>query len=69
MPLSSKTVRIAVLAGLPKFTSNRLKVGQMEAAKAWNRCRDAQQSAIEERTCQVNCDLSTQQPDPRSIAA
>ena len=50
MPLSSKTVRIAVLAGLPKFTSNRLKVGQMEAAKAWNRCRDAQQSAIEERT-------------------
>jgi hypothetical protein len=49
MPLSSKTVRIVVLAGLSKFTSNRLKVGQMEAAKAWNRCRDAQQSAIEER--------------------
>ena len=50
MPLSSKTVRIVVLAGLSKFTSNRLKVGQMEAAKAWNRCQDAQQSAIEERT-------------------
>jgi hypothetical protein len=50
MPLSSKTVRIVVLAGLSKFTSNLFKVGQMEAAKAWNRCRDAQQSAIEERT-------------------
>jgi hypothetical protein len=50
MPLSSKTVRIVVLAGLSKFTSNRLKVGQMEAAKACNRCRDAQQSAMKERT-------------------
>jgi hypothetical protein len=50
MPLSSQTARIVVLTGLSKFTSNLLKVGQMEAAKVWNRCRDAQQSAMKERT-------------------
>ena len=38
------------MADFPSPTSNRWKVGQMEAAKAWNRGRDAQQSAIEERT-------------------
>jgi hypothetical protein len=50
MPLSSQTAHIIVLTGLSKFTSNLLKVGQMEAAKMWNRCRDAQQSAMKERT-------------------
>jgi hypothetical protein len=43
--LPSPAIKISV-----QFTSNRWKVGQMEAAKAWSRCRDAQQSAIEERT-------------------
>jgi hypothetical protein len=50
MPLSSQTARIVVLNQLSKFTSNLLKVGQMDAAKVWNRCRDALQSAIKERT-------------------
>jgi hypothetical protein len=39
-----------VLTGLSKFTSSLLEVGQREAAKVWNRCRDAQQSAIKGRT-------------------
>jgi hypothetical protein len=38
-----------VLAGLSKLTPSLLKVGQMKAAKVWNRCRDAQQSAMKER--------------------
>jgi transposase len=50
MLLSSQTARTVVLAGLSKFTSSLLKVGQMEAGKVWNRCRDAQQSAMKERT-------------------
>jgi Putative transposase DNA-binding domain len=50
MPLSSQTARTVVLTGLSNFTSSLLKVGRMEAAKVWNRCRDWQQSAIEERT-------------------
>ena len=50
MPLSSQTGRIVVLTGLSKFTSSLLKVGQMEAAKVWHRCQDAQQSAMKERT-------------------
>ena len=48
--MSSQTACIVVLAGLSKFTSSLLKVGQMEAAKVWNRCRDAQQPAMKERT-------------------
>src|ERR1700679_2211238 len=47
MPLSSQTARVVVLAGLSKFTSSPLRVGQMEAAKVSNRCRDAQQSGDE----------------------
>ena len=43
MPLSSQPALIVVLAGLSKFTFSLLKVGQMEAAKVWNMCRDAQQ--------------------------
>jgi transposase len=50
MPLSSQAGRIVVLTGLSKFTFSLLKVGQMEAAKVWNRCQDAQQSAMKERT-------------------
>ena len=50
MPLSSQTARTVVLTGLSKFTSSLLKVGKMEAAKVWNRCRDAPQSAMKERT-------------------
>jgi hypothetical protein len=50
MPSSSQTARIVVLTGLSKFTSSLSKVGQMEAAKVWNRCLDAQQSAMNERT-------------------
>jgi Putative transposase DNA-binding domain len=46
---SSQTARTVVLAGLSKPTSSLLKVGQMKAAKVWNRCRDAQQSAMKER--------------------
>jgi hypothetical protein len=38
------------LTGLSKFTSSLLEVGQREAAKVWNRCRDAQESAIKGRT-------------------
>jgi hypothetical protein len=55
MLVSSQTARTVVLTGLSNFTSSllkvgQMKVGQMEAAKVWNRCRDWQQSAIEERT-------------------
>jgi Putative transposase DNA-binding domain len=57
MPLSSQTARIVVLTGLSKFTSSLLKVGQMEAAKVWNRCREAQQSAIKERTKRAHRDM------------
>jgi putative transposase len=49
MPLSSQAALIVVVAGLSKFTFSLLKVGQTEAAKVWNMCRDAQQPAIEER--------------------
>ena len=50
MPLSSQTARTVVLTGLSDFTSSLFNVGRMEAAKVRNRCRDWQQSAIEERT-------------------
>jgi hypothetical protein len=50
MPLSSQTARTVVLTGLSDFTSSLLEVGQIEAAKVWNGCSDAQQSAIEDRT-------------------
>jgi hypothetical protein len=57
MPLSSQNGRIVALTGLSKFTSSLLKVGQMEAAKVWNRCRDAQQSAMKERTKWAHRDM------------
>jgi hypothetical protein len=39
--LVDASMSFVVLTGLSKFTSSRLKVGQMEATKVWNRCRDA----------------------------
>jgi hypothetical protein len=57
MPLSSQNGRIVALTGLSKFTSSLLKVGQMEAAEVWNRCRDAQKSAMKERTKWAHRDM------------
>jgi hypothetical protein len=50
MPLSSQTARTVVLTKLSKFISILLKVGQIEASKVWNRCLDAEQSAMKVRT-------------------
>ena len=64
MPLSSQTARTVALTGLSKFTSSPLKVEKMEAAKLWNRCRDAQQSAMKERTQWPNREMLQKQHRP-----
>lgn len=49
MPDSCQTVRIDVLSGLSRSLKAALRDGEMEAAKVWMACRDAQLTAMKER--------------------